>query len=64
MNFFCDNAACACHVESPEGKNAMKFVAHNGTTVEMRRFKVVVSGRPEPLHFCSVCVNVVSLTNK
>lgn len=63
MSYFCDNHACACHVELDGEANVMRFKAHNGNTVEVRRFKVVVPQDEKTLHFCSVCINVVQLIN-
>ena len=67
MNFFCDNEACPCHVESPEGADRFRYVAANGNTVDVKRFHVALGSKENPkkvLHLCSVCVNVVSLINK
>ncbi len=64
---FCDNEACRCHVDAPEGRHELVYTEANGNEVCVKQFAVATKGKissKKILNLCSVCINVVALINK
>lgn len=63
MPKFCDNLACHCHVDFPEGREArdMTFITHTGKEVRTSRWPVLRTQDMKQFFFCTTCANVAAM---